>query len=78
METLGAVGLLLFVLHAAAHLANVAAVARASAKRAAFALVLPPVAAFWAWQAGARNRVLFYGGTLALFTILLVVATYAR
>ena len=78
METLGAVGLLLFVLHAGAHLANVAAVARASAKRAALACVLPPVGAFWAWQAGARSRVLFYGGTLALFTVLLVVVTYAR
>lgn len=78
METLGVIGFVLLVANAAAHLANVAVVARASAARAALAFVLPPVAATWAWEAGARRRVVFYGATLAAFAAAVVALTHTR
>lgn len=78
VETLGALGLLLLLMNAAAHVGNVAAVARASRGRAAAALFLPPLAALWAWEGGARRRVAAYGATLVAFAVVVVVITHAR
>ncbi len=78
METLGLVGFALLVANGAAHLANVVVIARTSPARAALAFALPPVAATWAWEAGARRRVAFYCGTLAAFASVVVVLTHTR
>ena len=78
METLAAVGFALLVVNAGAHVANVVAAARRSAARAAIALLLPPVAATWAWQAGARRRVMVYGASLVAFAAVVVVLTHTR
>jgi len=76
METLGAVGLALLLANAAAHVANVAALARVSPARAALAFVFPPLGALWAWEAGARRRVAIYGFTLVAFAAVVIVATH--
>lgn len=79
MEALAALGFSLLVLHAGAHVANVVACHRArSPARAALAFFLPPVAATWAWEAGARRRVTLYVTTLLLFAGVVVVLTHAR
>ncbi|HEY1959465.1 MAG TPA: hypothetical protein VGH28_27830 [Polyangiaceae bacterium] len=79
MEALAALGFSLLVLHAGAHVANVVACARAqSPARTVLAFLLPPVAATWAWEAGARRRVTFYLTTLALFAAVVVVLTHTR
>jgi hypothetical protein len=78
METLGAIGFVLLLMHAAAHVADVAAVARTSARRAALAFLFPPLGAVWAWEAGARRRAAAYGLTLVAFAAVVVAITHAR
>jgi len=79
METLAALGFTLLVLHAGAHVANVVACWRArSWAQMALALLLPPVAATWAWEAGARRRVTLYLTTLVSFAVVVVVLTHTR
>ncbi len=37
--------------------------------RALVALLVPPVAPWWAWQAGLRTRTIVWGAALALYAI---------
>ncbi len=79
ISILGAVGFALLVVHVVAHVALVVAVARsAGGKRAALALILPPLGVVWGWEAGARAYVLAYGGTLLAFATVVTAIVYAR
>ena len=72
MDALGALGLLVLGLHAAAYVAVVVAVARARPARALPALVLPPLAVLWGWEAGAKKAVVAYGVTLTAFAVIVL------
>jgi len=66
-------GFVLLLAHVAADLVLVAAIVRKNVLRGAIALVLPPLAVVWAWQLGAKRRVIAYGATLAAFTVVVAV-----
>lgn len=78
MEALGAVGFLLLVAHAAAHVALVVAVARVKPGRGAFAFFFPPAGVVWGWEAGKKASVVVYGATLAAFSIVVTAIVWAR
>jgi hypothetical protein len=60
---------------AAAHVAIVVALARTGAwSRAAVALVLPPLAPWWAWERGFRRPAIAWAAGIALYAAGLVVA----
>jgi hypothetical protein len=60
---------------AAAHVAVTAQLARrGSWRRAAIALVVPPLAPWWAWQAGLKKTTWTWGAALALYAAGLTVA----
>jgi hypothetical protein len=59
----------------AAHVALVVGLARRhSWSRAVVALLVPPLAPWWGWEAGLRLRTLAWGAALALYAIGVVVA----
>jgi hypothetical protein len=74
MEALGVLGFVLLLAHVAADLALVGVVVRSNVLRGAIALVLPPLAVLWAWQLGAKRRVMAYGATLVAFTLVVTLA----
>jgi len=78
VETLGALGFVVLLANAAAHLADVAAVARASTLRAVVGFFVPPLAALWAWEGGARRRAAAWAATLGAFVIIVVTITHLR
>lgn len=58
---------------AMAHVALAAGLARRRAYgRALLALVVPPLAPFWGWQAGLRRTSLVWLAALAVYTLVLV------
>ena len=58
----------------AAHVAIVVALARAGAwSRAALALVIPPLAPWWAWERGWRPRAIAWAAGIALYAAGVVV-----
>lgn len=62
--------LLALVVHAGAHLAIAAGfLKRRAFKRAAIALVVPPLAPLWAWKDGMRSRVVAWLAALAVYAI---------
>ncbi len=63
------------VAHVGVHVAIAVGLAQQRAfLRAALALVLPPLAPWWAWQAGMRFRTYAWAATLALYAIGVAVA----
>ena len=79
MDALGAVGLILLLVHVGAWAALVAGLAKKKpAWRAVVGAVLPPLGALWAWEAGLRRRTIAYGATLAAFAVMLTVIDVAR
>ncbi len=79
ISILGAVGFALLIANVVAHVALVVSVAkRAGAKRAALALIFPPLGVVWGWEAGARAYVLAYGGTLVAFAAVVTTIVYTR
>lgn len=66
---------LALAIHGVAHLAIVVGLARARAfARAALALVVPPLAAWWGWEARMRLRVIAWAASLAVYALGLAVA----
>ena len=63
------------VAFALAHGVLVAGLARRHGwTRALLALVVPPLAAWWGWNAGLRRPVIAWGAALALYAALVVAA----
>lgn len=61
--------------HAGVHVAIVVALARTGAwRRAAAALIVPPLAPWWAWEAGMRGRAAVWGVALATYAIAVALA----
>jgi len=64
------------VVFATIHATLAAGLARRGAYlRAALALLVPPLAPFWGYQAGLRRAAWAWGAALALYTALLIGAT---
>lgn len=62
--------LLALTTHAAAHVTLVVSLARArERRRAAFALLVPPLAPYWGWRAGMRATVVVWTAALALYAL---------
>jgi hypothetical protein len=63
------------VAHAGVHVAIAVGLARRRAfARAALALFVPPLAPWWAWQAGMRARTYGWAATLSLYAIEVAIA----
>jgi len=78
MEALGAIGFVLLVAHAVAHLTLVLAVGRARPTRGLLAFFFPPLGVVWGWEAGAKKRVIAYGATLLAFAAAVTAIVYLR
>ncbi len=62
---------LAFTAFAVAHLTLVGGLARSrAARRAVVALLVPPLAPAWGWEAGLRRTTWTWGAALALYTVL--------
>ena len=58
------------VCHTVAHVALVGGLAvRRSFGRATLALLMPPLAPYWGWEAGMRKRALLWLGALAAYAL---------
>jgi len=78
VDALGALGFALLVSCGVIHVALAVAIARAKPQRGAIALLVPPLSMVWGWDLGAKRRVMAYGGSLALFTLVVAVIQLVR
>lgn len=78
MEALGAVGFLLLLAHAAAHVALVVAIARSKPARGVFAFFFPPAGVVWGWETGKKANVVAYGTTLVAFAVAVTAIVFVR
>jgi hypothetical protein len=61
--------------HVVAHVSIAVGLARSRAwARAVLALVLPPLAPWWGWEAGMQRRVVAWGFALAAYALLVALA----
>lgn len=78
MEALGAIGFILLIAHAAAHVALVVTLARMKPARGAFAFFFPPAGVVWGWEAGKKANVFAWLATLLAFALVVTVIVWGR